>query len=93
MARLQTCGKYHHIHRDAALLAGQRILCLHNDLALFGGGPRHVRDLGHLSPNEQGALLQHTLVELIVSLVGGTHVDVEVVDVRAGLLMHQVGKL
>ena len=58
----------HHVHRDAALLAGQRVFHLDDQLAFLGWHARHIGDLGHLAANEERAFLQHPLIELVVVL-------------------------
>ena len=93
VARLQTGGEDDHIHRDAALLADQGIFHLDDQLAFFTGQAGSIRDFGYFTADEQGAFFQDALVELIVGLVGGAHIDVELVDGRAGALLDQVGKL
>ncbi len=93
MPRLQATGQNHHIDRDAPLFAGQRILGLNDELPFLALVTRRVRDLGHLAAHKECPFVEHALVELIVGLVGRAHVDVKVVDRRAGPLVDEVGKL
>src|SRR5512138_3834200 len=74
--RLQSRRKDHHIDGDAPLFASQRIFHLDDELAFFIRVTRRVRDLRDLAAHEEGAFLQHTLVELIIGLVSRAHVDV-----------------
>ena len=51
-----------------------------------------VGDRGRLAADEADALLEQAVVELLVALPEAAHVDVEVVDLRAGLLLDRGGR-
>ena len=83
-----------HVHRDLAALAEQRVLDLDEQVALRPGRRRRLDHLGHLARGSKlRALVQDPLVELLVALAEGPHVDVELVDLGLGVLLDQVGEL
>ncbi len=70
----------------------QSVLYLDDQLAFFTGKPGSVGDFGNFAADKQGAFFQDALVELVIFLIGGAHVDVEVVDRSAGTFVDQVGE-
>ena len=83
----------HHVHGDPADRADQGVFHPDDELAFLLRGHRPVGHLGHAAADEVHAFLQELVVELLVALPRGPHVDVEVVDLGAGVLLHQVGQL
>ena len=73
--------------------AGQRVLAADERAGPppSGAGGRH--DLGSLAADHVDALGQDPLEELLVALAERPEVDVELVDLGARLLLHQVGEL
>ena len=93
VAGLQAAGQNDHIHRDAPLLADQGIFHLDDQLAFFTGHAGSIRDFCDLTAHELRAFFQQPLVELVVGFVSSAHIDIEICNLCAGALLHQVGKL
>ena len=91
-ARLQTGGEDNHIHRDTALLADQRIFNLDDQSVLFFRYTRHVGHFSDLAAHEVRPLFEQALVELFVAFARRAYVNIKLIDFRAGLFTHQVGK-
>ena len=91
--RLQAGGEHDHVHRDAADKAGQRVLDADDQLALLLRRHGPVGDLADAAADEMHALVEQLVVELLVAFAGGADVDVEVVDLRLGVLLEQVRQL
>ena len=79
--------------RNAAIRADERIFAADDQLALL---LRPLGDGGNLcaaAADEEDALLQQPVVELLVSLAEGPHVDIELEDLGVGLFFEEVGEL
>ncbi len=71
----------------------KRVLGLDDEFAFFLGHAGGVGHFGHPAPDEVGTLVQQPVVELLVALAGGAHVDVEVVDIGIRKpFVHQMGE-
>ena len=94
LARRQAGRQDHHVGRDAPRDAEQRVFGAHDEPALFFGRKGHVGDLGGAAAHEVHALVHEALVELLVALAVGAHVDVELVDLGLGqVLLDEVREL
>ena len=85
--------EHDHVHRDAPDQADQRVLDPDDQLALLHRRDGPVGHLGHPAADESHPFLEQAVVELLVAFAEAAHVDVEVVDLRAGLLLDQVREL
>ena len=90
---LEPRGKDDHIDRDSPHYAGEGIFSPYNKLPLFFRLYRPVGHLGDAAADELDPLVEELVVELLVALARGTHIDVEVVDLGARLLLDHMGKL
>ncbi|OPZ85249.1 MAG: hypothetical protein BWY76_01490 [bacterium ADurb.Bin429] len=91
--RFQAHRQHHHVHRNAPHGADERVFRADDQLALLRRAHRPVRHLGRAPANEVDILFQQLIVELLVAFARRAHVNVEVVDFRAGALFHQVRQL
>ena len=89
-AGLQPDGEDDHVHWDSALATGERVLDLDDQLAFLARQSTGFGDLRRLAANEERAFFHDALVELVVTLRRGPHIDVEVVDRGVGVFLDHV---
>ena len=83
----------HHIDRDAPLPAHSVSSTCTISLPASLGQPGGVGHFGHLAADEVHPLFQQPLVELLVVLLIGPHVDVERIHLGLGLFQDEVPEL
>ncbi len=83
----ETGSKNNHIHRDLQRRSEKRILGRYDETAL------PLKNLRSFSPDEVDSFFPHPLVEFLVSFSKGIDVDIELIDLGAGLILRQMGVL
>src|SRR5208283_2692420 len=79
-ARLNGVAEHHHIDRDLAEAADQRVLAADQQCTFVTLRPARLDHLGNLPTNDVGAFVQNACVELLVPFPEGPHINVKVVN-------------
>ena len=85
-------AEYHHIHRDATDNSQQGVLTAEDQFSLLLRYQGHIANLSHFTPNEDYVLLQHAVVEFLITLPRGPNVNVKLIHPGGSLLFYQVGE-
>jgi len=93
VAALEAGRENHHIHRMRRTTPSRVSSTRRVSMPFLAGIEDPVGDFGHLAADEMHALDEQALVELLEALAGRPHVDVEVEDLGAGVLLEEVGQL
>src|SRR5208283_2324479 len=86
-------GEDDHIHGDSPHHPDQGIFHPDHELPFLFGSYGPVSYLRHTPSYELDPFIQELVVELLVALAGGAHIDVEVIDLGARVVLHHMGQL